>query len=66
MMANKQCVLYDRECIDCGECDRCDLDPDKICDNCMRCVNGDQTYRSILVDKVELPPEKPQTSNASN
>lgn len=31
----KQCVLYDRECIDCGECQRCDLDPDKICDNCM-------------------------------
>lgn len=29
----KQCVLYDRECIDCGECQRCDLDPDKICDN---------------------------------
>ena len=34
----KQCVLYDRECIDCGECQRCDLDPDKICDNCMKCV----------------------------
>lgn len=66
MMTNKQCVLYNRECIDCGECDRCDLDPDKICNNCMRCVNGDQTYRSILVDKVELPPEKPQASNASN
>ena len=51
----KRCVLYDRECIDCGECDRCDLDPNKICDNCMRCVNGDQEYRSILIDEVQLP-----------
>ena len=61
----KQCVLYDRECIECGECDRCDLDPDKICDNCMKCVNGDQPFRSILIDRVILPepgkPEPPQS-----
>ena len=50
----KQCVLYDRPCVDCGECDRCDLDPDKICDNCMRCVNGDDEYRSIRIDEVRL------------
>ena len=56
----KECVLYDRECIDCGECDRCDLDPDKICDNCMRCVNGDQEYRSILIDEVQLPKKNPE------
>lgn len=48
----KKCVLYDRDCIECGECDRCDLDPNKICDNCMRCVNGDQEYRSIMIDRV--------------
>lgn len=51
----KQCVLYDRECIECGECDRCDLDPNKICDNCMKCVGGDQPFRSILIDRVILP-----------
>ena len=50
----KQCVLYDRECIDCGECDRCDLDPDKICDNCMKCVTGDHEYRSIRIDGNSL------------
>ena len=50
----KKCVLYDRMCIECGECDRCDLDPNKICDNCMKCVNGDQEYRSILIDEVQL------------
>ena len=30
----EECVLYDRKCIECGECDMCDLDPSKICDNC--------------------------------
>ena len=51
----KKCVLYDRDCIECGECDRCDLDPNKICDNCMKCVNGDSDYRSILIDEVRVP-----------
>ena len=60
----KPCVLYDRECIDCGECDRCDLDPNKICDNCMRCVNGDQAYRSILIDEVRLPEDVKKTQEA--
>lgn len=35
----KDCVLYERECIDCGECDVCDLDDGKICDNCGKCLN---------------------------
>lgn len=48
----KMCVLYDRVCIDCGECDRCDLDPEKICDNCMKCINGDDQYRSIHIDAI--------------
>lgn len=55
---NKKCVLYDRDCIDCGECDRCDLDPDKICDNCMKCVNGDNDYRGIEIDDIVF--EDPQ------
>ncbi len=50
----RPCVLYDRECISCGECDRCDLDPDKICDNCMKCIKGDAEYRSIAIDGIEL------------
>ena len=55
MAEHRQCVLYDRECIGCGECDRCDLDPNKICDNCMKCVNGDQMFRTILIDEVQRP-----------
>ena len=39
MKFKKECVLYERECIFCGECDYCDLDPDKICDNCGQCIN---------------------------
>ena len=49
------CILYpDRPaCIGCGDC-RCDLDPDKICDNCMRCELGDAGVRGILIDGIEL------------
>ena len=54
MAVHRQCVLYDRECIGCGECDRCDLDPEKICDNCMKCVNGDAEYRGIAIDRIVL------------
>ena len=52
----KDCVLYDRECIGCGECDRCDLDPNKICDNCMKCVRGDAEYRGIRIDGIVINP----------
>ena len=53
----KQCELYDRICIECGECSRCDLDPDKICDNCMKCVTGEASYRAIAVSGIELENE---------
>ena len=51
-----KCILYDRECIECGEC-RCDLDPDKICDNCMQCVRPDADYNGILVTGIQLEHE---------
>ncbi len=54
MAVHKQCVLYDRECIGCGECDRCDLDPEKICDNCMKCVNGEADYRGISIEAIVM------------
>jgi len=56
----EKCVLYDRDCINCGECDRCDLDPDKICDNCMKCVMGDSDFRAIEIDEINLPNTDPQ------
>ena len=53
----RSCVLYDWECIGCGECDRCDLDPEKICDNCMKCIQGDAEFRGIVIDGIRLEDE---------
>ena len=53
----RPCVLYERECIGCGECDRCDLDPEKICDNCMKCVRDSSDFKSVLIDGIELEGE---------
>ncbi len=61
MKSQKQCLLYDRVCIGCGECDRCDLDPGKICDNCMKCVTGNAEYRSVAIDGIVLQEEPAET-----
>lgn len=49
---SKKCVLYDRECIDCGECDLCDLDPNKKCDNCGKCIEPNKNYEIIKITKI--------------
>lgn len=46
-----KCVLYDRDCIGCLECETCDLDPNKVCDNCGKCLEI-KDYVSIKIDKV--------------
>ena len=55
-MQRRQCILYeDRgECIECGDCSICDLDPSKTCDNCGKCIglNSDLEYRAIMVDGI--------------
>lgn len=48
----KECVLADKECIECGECNVCDLDPDKICDNCCKCIDIDADYKSVDIDEI--------------
>ena len=53
----KKCVLYDRPCEDCGECEFCDLDPLKICDNCGQCLNIDD-FATIKIDGVYAPPKE--------
>lgn len=52
------CVLYDRECINCGECDMCDLDPNKYCDNCGKCIDSDSEYRAIKISEIKLNEEE--------
>lgn len=50
-METQKCVLYDRDCIGCLECEMCDLDPDKVCDNCGKCLDI-KDYAAIRIDKV--------------
>lgn len=58
------CILNEgNECIHCGECNRCDLNPDKICDNCCACLEKidteEQPFARIRVADivVEQPDE---------
>ena len=53
----KECVLYDRECINCFECEICDLDPKKVCDNCGKCIEFDDVA-SIKIDKIYTNPDE--------
>lgn len=48
----KQCVLEERICNNCGECDLCDLDSAKVCDNCMKCVLPEEDYKGIIIEKI--------------
>ena len=62
----RECVLYDRECIGCGECDRCDLDPEKICDNCKTGVTEKRSKSSESVTLFDflnsLSPEQQRSA----
>ncbi len=51
-MESKKCVLYDRDCINCHECEFCDLDPTKICNNCGKCLNVED-YASFEIDSID-------------
>lgn len=48
----KECVLAEKECTDCGECNLCDLDPGKVCDNCCACIEQGVDYKSIEIDEI--------------
>ncbi|GAW91475.1 hypothetical protein DESME_07685 [Calderihabitans maritimus] len=50
----KDCVIWDRQCIQCGECKYCDLEPEKTCDNCARCIETEADYRGIKIDDILL------------
>jgi len=46
------CILEDKECTRCCECEICDLDNNKICDNCGKCIESDSDYRALEVDRI--------------
>ena len=47
---SQKCVLYDRDCIGCLECETCDLD-------CGKCLDFKDVV-SIKIDKVYTNPEE--------
>lgn len=53
------CELEDKLCNDCGECDLCDLDNEKICDNCCKCIDNAEAheYKGVHIDKVVVKDE---------
>lgn len=50
----KECMLKDGPCTGCGECEVCDLDKHKKCDNCGKCIETDAESRAVEIDKVIL------------
>lgn len=40
------------------EDDSCDLDPTKICDNCMKCVLGESDYSAVTITGIQLNDEE--------
>lgn len=53
----RDCILEpERKCNLCGECERCDLEPAKICDNCCRCLDV-ADYRAVEITEIILPDE---------
>ncbi len=48
---SKMCLLEDKTCSNCGECNFCDLDHAKICDNCCACL-GDAEYTGVYIDDI--------------
>lgn len=50
----KECILEDRICTNCGECEVCDLDENKKCDNCGKCIESSAESRAIEIEDILL------------
>lgn len=53
-----ECVLYDRECINCGECDMCEFNKSKVCDNCGKCIESNAEYKAIKITEIKTDNKK--------
>ena len=50
-----KCILHDRICNDCGECDEwCDLNPQKRCDSCGKCIEENNNYKIIKITDIKV------------
>ena len=56
----KKCILgHKAVCDECGACeeDRCELDRNKLCDNCFKCLEITESYREIPIGRVLMDEE---------
>lgn len=62
------CIFEDKICLECGECDQCEITPDKICDNCCECLELPQSdYAEIVIEDILLNTEDiTKTTKKSN
>lgn len=52
-----RCIMNEaKQCTHCGQCEVCDLDPNKICDNCCKCIETQQEDERYAVLPVQLQP----------
>lgn len=52
-MSNKCCIFnHANQCNECGECYTCDLDNNKTCDNCGKCLEESKDMRSVKIDEI--------------
>lgn len=57
------CILEDRLCTECGDCDRCELNPKKICDNCCQCIETSADYLGIEIEDILITTEDIKSSH---
>ncbi|MCD3244609.1 hypothetical protein G8S21_01440 [Clostridium botulinum C] len=50
----KLCILeVNKECNDCGECNKCDLNPNKKCNNCGKCLEKEgYDTKAINIEQI--------------
>lgn len=51
---NKKCIFNsNKDCTNCGECDRCDLNSNKKCTNCGKCLELEgYDMKAIKIDEI--------------
>lgn len=48
----ERCKVHDRLCTQCGECDYCPYEENKICDNCFKCLEPGSEFAEIIIDDI--------------
>jgi hypothetical protein len=56
----KICLLDEnKKCTNCKECDKCDLNPEKICNNCGKCLDLEgYAHKEVIIDKILENPDE--------